>query len=246
MNMSAPEPPGPQHSEIARLTGVFWDPKPVYEDLAARPRWWTPLILATLVSLAFLYGFSHRVGWERFLEQEFRSNPRLQQLSIEQQRTILAQQTKIVGITSYAGAVVGTALVCLAVAAVFLFVFRSFAGADLTFRQSFSIAVYSFLPNVLASALAILVMFLADPADFDLRNPLMLNAGWLVRSETAANWLRALAASIDLFSIWAMLLLALGFSVASKKLRYSKALALVIVVWLVYVGLKTGWTALTA
>lgn len=246
MNMPAPEPQAPPHSEIARLAGIFWDPKPVYEDLAARPRWWTPLILATLVSLAFLYTFSHRVGWDRFLEQEFRSNPRLQQLSIEQQRTIIARQTRIVGITSYAAAAVGTALVCLVVAAVFLFVFRSFAGADLTFRQSFSISVYSFLPKVLASALAILVMFLADPADFDLRNPLMLNAGWLVRSETAANWLRALAASIDLFSIWTMLLLALGFSVASKKIRYPKALTLVVVVWLVYVGLKTGWTALTA
>ena len=246
MNMPVREPSALQLNEIGRLAGIFWEPKPVYEDLAARPRWWTPLILSVFVSLAYLYAFSQRVGWERFLEQEFRTNSRLQQLSVEQQRTILAQQSKIVGITSYAGAVVGTAMVCLAVAAVFLFVFRSLAGADFSFRQAFSIAVYSFLPNLLASLLAIVVMFLADPADFDLRNPLMLNAGWFVRSETAGTWIRTLAASIDLFTIWTMLLLALGFSVASRKLPYLKALGRVVAVWLVYVALKTGWTAITS
>jgi hypothetical protein len=40
-----------------------------------------------------------------------------------------------------------------------------------------------------------------------------------------------------------MLLLALGFSVAARKLRYTKALSIVVVLWLVYVGLKVGWAA---
>jgi hypothetical protein len=231
-------------SEAARLIGIFWDPKPVFEDLAARPRWWPPIALATLVALAFLAAFSHWIGWEQFLEQELRTNPRLEQLPAEQQRAIIAQQTRIVGVLSYAGAAAGTVVVCLLVAAVFLYVFRSFAGADLSFRQSFAVTAYALLPNALASALAIVVVTQANPADFDLRNPLMLNAAWLVRSENAPAWLRTLAASFDLFSIWTMLLLALGYSVAARKIRYSKSLALVVVVWLVYVAVKTGWSAL--
>lgn len=231
-------------TELGRLTGIFWDPKPVYQDLAARPRWWVPILLTTAAALAYVAAFSHRIGWEQFLEQELRSNPRLQQLSVEQQREILARQTKFVGVAGYAGAAVGTAVVCVVVAAVFLFVFRVFGGAELGFRHSLSITAYSFLPNALASALAIVVVTQTDPADFDLRNPLMLNAAWLVRSEGAPAWLRTLAASLDLFSIWTLLLLALGYSVAARKLRYSKSLALVLAVWGAYVALKTAWSAL--
>ncbi len=231
-------------TELARLAGVFWDPRPVYADLAARPRWWAPILLTTLAALAFLAAFSNRVGWEQFLEQEFRTNSRLQQLPAEQQREIIARQAKIVGVTSYAGAVVGTVGVCLLVAGIFLFVFRSLAGAELSFRQSLSITAYSFLPHAVASALAIVVVTQADPADFDLRNPLMLNASWLVRSESAPAWLRTLAASFDLFAIWTLLLLALGYSVAAGKLAYRKSLALVLAVWGFYVALKTAWSAL--
>jgi hypothetical protein len=231
-------------TELARLTGIFWDPKPVYEDLAARPRWWAPILLTTVIALAYLAAFSHRIGWEQFLEQEFRTNSRLQQIPVEQQREIIARQAKIVGVTSYAGAALGTLVVCVAVAGVFLFAFRTFGGAELSFRQSLSVTAYSFLPNALASALAIVVVTQADPADFDLRNPLMLNAAWLAPPEGVPAWLRTLAASLDLFSIWTLLLLALGYSVAARKVRYAKSLALVLAVWGAYVALKVAWSAL--
>lgn len=230
--------------ELARIVGVFWDPKPVFVDLAARPRWWTPLILATVVSLVFTAAFSRRIGWDRFLEQEMRTNPRLEQLTPEQQQAIITQQARFVGIFSYAAATAGAAVSYLAVAAVLLGVFRLSGARELRYRQAFSITAYSFLPMVLASALAIVAMHLADPESFDVRNPLMLNAGWLARGEGSPAWLRALGGSVDLFSIWVMLLLALGLSVACRGLAFRGALARVAAVWLVYVGLKTGWAAL--
>lgn len=230
--------------EPARIVGIFWDPKPVFEDLAAQPRWWTPLILATAVSLVFTAAFSRRIGWDRFLEQEMRTNPRLEQLTAEQRQAILAQQARFVGSFSYAAAAAGAAASYLAAAAVLLGGFRIFGTGEIRFRQAFSITAYSYLPMVLASALAIVAMHLADPESFDVRNPLMLNAGWLGQGAASPAWLRALAGSIDLFSIWVILLLALGFSVASRGLAYARSLGLVAAVWLVYVALKTGWAAL--
>ena len=146
---------------------------------------------------------------------------------------------------SYTGAV-GRRTGCHAsvIAALFMLVFKTLGGADLTFKQSFSITYYSFLPNALATILAIIVMFFVNPADFDLRNPVALNVGWFLNAETTPKWLQAMASSIDLFSIWIMLLLALGFSTAARKLKYSKALTLVVSLWVVFVVLKTGWTAM--
>jgi len=230
--------------EAARIFGIFWDPRPVFEDLAVQPRWWTPILLATVVSLAFTTALSRRIGWERVLEQEMRANPRLELLTVEQQRAIIVRQARFVGIVSHAAAAVGPAASYLLVAAVLLGVFRNFGAAEIRFRQAFSVTSYSFLPMALGSALAIVAMHLADPEAFDVRNPLMLNAGWLVRAEGAPAWRRTLAASVDLFSIWALLLLALGLSIAAGKLPYRRSLGLVAGTWLVYIGLKTGWSAL--
>jgi len=173
-----------------------------------------------------------------------RTNPRLEQLTAEQQRAVIVQQARFVGIVSHAAAAVGAAASYLLVAAVLLGVFRTFGGAEIRFRQAFSITTYSFLPMALGSALALVVMYLAHPEDFDVRNPLMLNAGWLARGEGSPAWVRTLAGSVDLFSIWVMLLLALGFSVLAAKLPFRRSLGLVAGAWLLYVGLKTGWSAL--
>ena len=173
-----------------------------------------------------------------------RANPRLEQLTVEQQRAIIVQQARFVGIVSHAAAAVGPAASYLLVAAVLLGVFRGFGGVQIRFRQAFSITSYAFLRMALASALAIVAMHLADPDAFDVRNPLMLNAGWLVRAEGSPAWMRTLAGSVDLFSIWVMLLPALGFSVLAAQLAFRRSLGLVAGAWLVYVGLKTGWSAL--
>ncbi|MCW5977522.1 MAG: YIP1 family protein [Bryobacteraceae bacterium] len=238
------QPIEPRMSEAGRIFGIFWDPKPVYQDLAARPRWWAPLILLTALAVVYLAAFSSHVGWERFMEHEFQTNSRLQQLSPEQRDQMLQQQLKIVGVASYAGAVVGGFVMTVVIAALFLFVFKTLGGADLRFKQSFSITYYSFLPNALATILAIVVMFLVNPADFDLRNPVALNAGFFLDPLTSPRWLHAVATSLDLFSIWIMLLLALGFSTAIRKLKFGVALTRVVALWFVYVFLKTGWSAM--
>lgn len=244
MNPAASVPAPSQKNELSRIIGIFWDPKPVYEDLAVRPRWWVPLILLTVLAVAYLAAFSNVIGWERFLEHEFQTNSRIQQLPPDEQQNFLQQQLKFIAPISYAGAVVGGVVVTVIIAALFVLVFKTLGGANLTFKQSFSITYYSFLPNALATILAIIVMFFVNPADFDLRNPVALNLGWFLSAETTPKWLQALASSIDLFSMWIMLLLALGFSTAARKLKYSKALTLVVSLWVFYVVLKTGWAAI--
>lgn len=242
--MTEPENQAQTMSEVGRLTGIIWEPRPVYEDLAARPRWWVPLILLTVLAVCYVVAFSRIVGWDTFMQQQFDTNPRLQQLSTEQRAQILEQQTKIASSFGYVGAAVGVALSTLVIGAVMLGVFNFLGGASLKFRQAFSITCYSFLPTGLSTILALVVMFLKNPADFDLQNPLIMNVGAFLDPQATPKWLHSMATSLDAFSIWVILLLALGFSVAGKNLRYSKALTLVLLPWVVYVALKSGWAGL--
>jgi len=88
------------------------------------------------------------------------------------------------------------------------------------------------------------MMFLKAPEDFDLENPTAFNIGAYLDPQATPKWLVAVASSLDLFSIWVILLLALGMATASRKLSYGKALAAVLAVWVLWVALKAARYAL--
>lgn len=231
-------PEAPPLSELSRLSAVFFDPQRAFADIVARPRWVVPLLLSVLVAVAFVYLYSQRVGWARYLERTLEKNPQMQALSIEQRQQVIERQLPLVSTFGYVGAVAGTALSVLVVAGVLLWVSNLVLGAELVFRRMFAVTCYGFLPNALAGLLGILMLFLKAPEDFDVENPTAFNIGAYLDAEATPKWLVAIASSIDLFSIWVMLLLALGMAAASRKLSFGKALAAVVSVWVVWVALK--------
>ena len=84
-----------------------------------------------------------------------------------------------------------------------------------------------------------------DPADFDVQNPLPLSPGAFLSTQDTAAWIRSLASSLNLFTIWLILLLALGLSTASRKMSFAKGLALVVAPWAVYVLIRAALAGIT-
>ncbi|HSB13643.1 MAG TPA: YIP1 family protein [Bryobacteraceae bacterium] len=230
--------------ELKRLAGVFWEPKPVFEELAARPRWWVPLIFLTVLALVYIGTFSRVIGWDTFIRQQFETNPRLQSLSSDQRAQAMEMQMKIGSRFAYVGGALGMTVSSLVIAGILFGAFNLLGGASLKFKQAFSITCYSLLPTALSSILALIVMLFKNPEDFDLQNPLVLNVGAFLDPAATPKALHSLATSLDLFSIWVILLLALGFSVAARRISYAKSLILVLVPWALYVAGKSGWAAM--
>ncbi len=235
-------------TEARRLVGIFWEPRPAFEDLAQRPRFWVPLLLLTVLAIVFMLTFSRVVGWETLLGQQLASNPRLDQLTPQQRQQALTTMARVYGTAVPVVAAVGPVAMMLVVSAVLLGCFNLLGGAGVKFRQAFSVTCYSSLPNALATIGALVVMLLKNPEDFSLQNPLPLNLGAFLTPSSTSRWLMSLATSIDLFSFWVILLLAAGFSAAAKqnktKMSYGQALALVLIPWAVYVVLKCGLAAI--
>ena len=227
--------------ELDRLVGVLFDPKPVFADIATKPRWWIPLILLTVLIVSFTFAFSKRVGWEGFMRQELEMSSRTRNLPAEQKERILEQQMRFVPIFAQVQAGLAFGLIALVVAAVFLFVFNILAGAELGFKAAWGVTCYAFLPQVFGILLAIAVLFLKDPADFDLRNPVASNLAAFLDPSTTPAWLFGLAASLDIFVVWVLLLLATGFSAAARKLSWWRSLTWVTASWIVWVAVKCGW-----
>jgi hypothetical protein len=229
--------------ELARLTGVVWSPGAAFQDIVARPRWWPPLVVLVLVSLLFTITFTQRVGWERFFRQQAETNSRMRDMPADQKEQTIAMQMRIGPAAAIGGVVLGFPIMALATAGVFLLVFRTAFGADVSFRQAFAIVCYSWIPLLFGSIMALAVMLLKTPEDFDLNYPTLTNIGAFLEPASTPKWLLSLGTSIDIFTIWVLILLATGFAAAGRKISRGSSFAGVIGTWAVYVLVKMGWAA---
>jgi hypothetical protein len=234
----------PPLGEVGRITGVFFDPKKAFADIAARPGWIVPVILVVVSYLAFMYCFTTRVGWERSLRTQMENNSRMQQMDAQQRETIISQQIKYAPIGAYIGGAIVIPVMALIIAGVLLGMAKMMGASSLGFKQMFGITTYAMLPGIISSILAIIVIFIKNPDDFNLQNPLAFNLGaFLEPPPNSGKFLYSFATSIDLFSFWNIALLAVGISVAARKFPFSKALTAVLIPWVLLILAKASWAS---
>lgn len=228
---------------FARIFGVLFSPKATFESIVRRPTWFVPVVILCLLFLGVVAEFGHRGGWPSYFQKQMANNSRVQQMSPEQQQQAYEMQLKFGPRVAYAEAPIAPTLVVVILAAVFLGVFNGLAGAKLSFKTSLGIVSHAWMANVVSGLLGILIVAIKDPATIDLQNIVASNVGAFL-PDGSAKWLVSLLSSIDLFSFWTMLLLAIGYGAAApKKLSFGKAFGWILAVWFVYVLMKVGLSA---
>jgi hypothetical protein len=240
-NIQATEPEPSGMGEFSRLTGVFFEPSKTFADIAERPTWLVPLALVILVSLLLTVLFTQHVGVEGMIRQQMDNNPRTAQLTPEQRERAIEMGSKIAGVSMYLGPILGIPLYDLIAAAVLMGIVAGILSAPVKFKQAFAVVCYAGLPGAIAAVLSIVVMFLKKPEDFDIRSPLAFNLGVLMDPQTSQKALHSIATSMDLFSIWTILLLATGFKAAAGgRLSFAGALFAVALPWAIWVLIRAG------
>jgi hypothetical protein len=240
-NAAAMEPQPAGMGEFSRIIGVFFEPKKTFADIAQRPGWIVPMILVILCVIGVSTAISQRIGWERILRHQMETNSRLQQLTPEQKEQSLTVQMKFAPVGAYAGAIIGVPIVDVIMAAVLLGIAGGIMSGGMRFKQVFAVVCYSGMPAVVSSILTIVVVFLKNPDDFNMQNPLAFNVGAFMDPNTGSKFVHSLASSIDLFSFWTILLMAIGLKAAAgKKLTFAGALVAVVAPWAVVVLAKAA------
>jgi hypothetical protein len=240
---TAAQAPEKDSSSVARIFGVLFSPKATFESIVKRPTWLLPMILFVLLALIVLGVFDVRGGWPPYLQRQLATNSQFQQLTRQQQQQRLALTLKYTPRFEYGAVAVAVPVVIIIIAAVLLADFNLINGTQLKFKTALSIVTYALVPGIILSLLAILVLFLKDPATVDPQNIVIANASAFIPSD-AARWKVVLLSSIDIFTFWEMFLMAVGFGVAApRKLSTAKAFASIFVIWLIWVAVKVGATA---
>jgi hypothetical protein len=231
------EPAPVEMSEISRLSGVFFEPTRTFTDIAERPRWFVPLLLVILATVAFYVTYGQHDGWRSFVEEQMQNNARvarqMEQLPAEQRERSIDMQTKIVmPLTYYVGPVIGMPLAYLFGSLVLWGIASGLMSAGVRYRQIFAIECYAGLTAILSKILGIVVIFLKRPEQFNLMNPLAFNPGAYMDPKTTSKFLYTIATGCDLFIFWGMLLTAIGLKAAAgKRLSFGGALFAVALPW---------------
>jgi hypothetical protein len=227
------------------LLDVFFAPREAYKALSMRPYCLLPLALAMVLGIGFTAVWISNIEPREFVKAQIENSPRADQIPAEAREGIVEQQSRLLKIFAWAGAILGAPLFYLVCAGYFLLVYRYGYSADaLQFRQSFSATAMSFLAVGLVQT-PLMLATLALKGDWNINPQEAFNASLslLFEQGETARWLYSLAGSIDLFSLWTIVLLSIGFGVLIGRSARTAAWA-VVIPWAVIVAVKVALAAL--
>lgn len=237
----APEKPG---GFFQNLFDMYFAPREAFGRIVRSPRFLLPLAAYAVLVLGFTGIWMQKMDAREFMKVQIEESGRADKIPAEQREAIIEQQAKWMPIFAWVMGPVGIAVTLLVVSGVLLFVYRFFYASEVSFRQALAIVTWVFLAVALVSTPVMLaVMSLKGDWNVNPQEVLQANLGLLLEKSSAAKPLWALLTSIDLFSLWMVFLLAVGFGVASKKTTGS-AIWGVGIAWALIVLVKVGWAAI--
>lgn len=228
-------------SPFGRISGVLFSPKSTFEDIVKKPGWVAPMVLEVVIVIAVCVCLNMRMNWREYVGQQIDKNPRAAQMSADQKERQVEMSAKYAPIFTYVFGTGGHIVAVLLVSLVMWGAYSLLGGASTNFATAFGITTHAFLTSIVSGPLFILILFLKPYGTVDLENPLAANLAAILPDD-AAKWLVALCKSVDLFAIWLLILLALGFAAVNpKKLKGSKPFTIAFTVYAVFVLCRVGW-----
>ena len=176
-----------------------------------------------------------KLGMEKVVENQMALSPkqaeRLDQLAPEQRAAQIQTIVKVNRIVGYAYPVIMVIFIVI-ISAVLLGTFNLGFGAHVTFNQAMAISMYASLPGIIKVLIAVLAISVGGGESFTFQNPVASNLSGLVDSSN--HFLYSIATSLDVFTIWTIVLTGLGYACVTK-LKRGTAMAVAFGWWAVVV-----------
>jgi hypothetical protein len=228
-----PSAAGPEPSGFQRIIGVLFSPDATMASIARKPDWVLPLVVLLVMSLVAGVVIAQHVDFGAAAREAMEQNKNATPEQIDKGVKMAAGIGKVVTYLSPVLSAIGL----LIIAGVLLLAFRLFGGEG-DFNQAFSVTCYSSMPGVIKSILMMIIIVAKGgmiPGQ-QLATLVRSNLGFLV--DYKANPMAfALLSSIDVFSIWFVALMIIGFAYLARVSRVKSAV-IIISLWLVVLCFK--------
>ena len=231
-------------SSWGRLIGVLVAPGETFRSIAERPTWLPPLLI--LMLLGVIVGFEVQMRTDP--EEMVRGQLEVIKVDVPQEQVDKmieeAESRTTAGKAGLAavGAVFQVALYAV-VAVLFWVGFRMF-GSEMDYLRSLATTLYGYVPFAVASLINLPLLLTRESLTFEevMGGGVLMSSLKALAPEDASPVTEMLLGSVDLFTIWTLVLLTIGYK-AVAKVSTAVASGIVILFWLVYVVGKVGIAA---
>jgi len=233
----------PKLTQMERFVDTFTAPSKTFTDIKlGHKSWWLPFVIYVILGFAFYAAVESKVGMRQVSENQVRLSPkseeRLAQLTPEQRETQMKISTAITQ-----GIFIASPILLLIMGSVITLVLWGTInfgfGGKATFGAIFAVWMYAMLPSMIKSILGIVVLYAGmAPESFNIKNYAPTNLGAFLPSDINPA-LYSLATSIDVITIWCLVLVAIGTAIVAGTKRSSGYIA-VFGWWIIVVLLGIG------
>lgn len=231
-------------SSWGRLIGVLVAPGETFRSIAERPTWLPPLLLLVLLGVVVGFEVQMRTDPEEMVRGQLESV----KVDVPQEQVdkmIEDAESRTTGGKAGLAAIGGLVQAALyaVVAVLFWLGFRLF-GSEMDYVRSLATTLHGYMPLAVAALLNLPLMLTRESLTFEeaMQGGVLVSSLKALAPEDASAVTEALLGSVDLFTIWALVLLTIGYK-AVAKVSTAVASGIVILFWLVFVVGKVGLAA---
>jgi hypothetical protein len=158
----------------------------------------------------------------------------MEQLGEDPEQTQIEAAMRMAGIFRYIGPVVFTPVLAVVLAALVLLIWNLILGGEASFKQAMSLTTHVLFIPTLGGILTIPLMMAADDATVSLSLHLLLPG---LDDE---SYLYRLLKGVNLFSLWASVVLGIGVSRLYPKISFGSAAGVLLVLYVAFKAVTVG------
>jgi hypothetical protein len=214
-----------------RLKGVYVSPRQAFQEIGRSPRVLIPIIALIVIGLLLGYLITAKVDVQAVAAEQLEqlvAQGRITQEQFDQLKERMTSTPRWRSVVSFPFQLV---LMALIIAGIAKLVSGVFLNAGNRFKAILSVTLFAAIAVLLVErALFVLILFLKNPAELNasgINSLLASNLGaWIgsiLGEDALPKFLMRLARWVDIFAIWKIALLAIGYSAVSQKLKTATA-----------------------
>jgi Yip1 domain len=235
----------PGDSFLSRAAGIFVSPGRAFDAIVRRPNFLVPLIISMAGAIVIVEAMLEKIGAGRIIRNALEISGKAAQMTPEQLDQTVQKVATFTAISMRVGAVLGSPIFLLVIAAVGLFVVNVFFGASANFKSCFSVVCYASLVLIIPLVLGLVMILLGDVEQFNPENFVPTTVGFFLNPRETPKALYVIASSFDVFRVWFIVLSSLGLSAATgKKVGTIAILLTYLGIWILLVLGHAGWAAM--
>jgi len=213
-----------------KITGVYHQPTKVFEQLQPRTMWWVPFMIVLVVSAGAMF-ISRPIVMPEIMAQL------AQKPDIPPENLAQIQERIQNPLFSLLNVFLGLPLAWLAVGLVFWGVF-SMLGGKSTFVKMFAATVWAWMVSIPGSLVKVPLMFIMETAKVHTSLALVLPP------EMEETFLFRLLSQVDIFAVWTLSVMAIGYS-AFTGIKQKKSFWAVFITWAVWILILSAFKGMT-